>query len=69
MAHAKTPSIRRAPEMYSKEEEDFFRRELENHLLIAIYYAAGIASGTDPQASLTMKRADFLPPVGVVVIG
>lgn len=69
MAHARTPSIRRAPEIYSKEEEDFFRRELENNLLTAVYYAVSVSTGVDTATSLTNKRGHYFPPVGVVTVG
>ena len=47
--------------------ENNFRRELENILMVALSIANNVATGVAPISSLTHKRHQYQPPVGVVI--
>ena len=64
---ASTPQLMRAPGQYDQASEALFRRELENILVIALSIATNVASGSAPVASLTHKRHQYMPSVGVQV--
>jgi hypothetical protein len=63
------PSLRRAPNVYDKEKENLFRRELEMILAIAVEVVGSLANGTNSIGSPTMKRQTYRPPIGVVTHG
>jgi hypothetical protein len=63
------PSLLRAPDEYSKEMENLFRRELEIILSIAIQVAGAVASGDSSIMSSTIKRQAYMPPVGIMFYG
>jgi hypothetical protein len=68
MSVGKKPSVLRAPAEYSQQEQDFFRRELENFILNALSYVISVSNGTDTQSSLTHKRNQYMPTNGINVV-
>lgn len=67
MAARVFPTLR-APENYSKQEEDRFRRELELHLRDIAALLDSVNAGTETSSSLLSKRENFLlPPLGMVI--
>ena len=53
---------------YSREDEQVFRRELENAFLQVVSSIEGIATGVDTNASLHSKRERMtIPAIGIQV--
>lgn len=54
--------LKRAAREYAREDEELFRREVENYLLQLSSGVNGAASAMGTEASLASKREIFLSP-------